>query len=131
MSNAFTLDALREETIARFEPTRVTLSDGTVVELKSILRVGQKAREAVIAAVEEVRELNGDEFDDEDELADELAGLISEAVAKIFRLIASKPKKLLAELDHEDAQIKASLHTAVLTRWIGESQLGEAVSSPS
>lgn len=129
MSNVFTLDALREETIRRYSPTEVDLGDGDSVELKSMLRLGEKDRKVVVSAIEE---LNALEVDDEDEDAVmEWAEAVVDACGKIFRVIASQPKKLVSKLDHEDPTIKANLHTAVLTRWVGESQLGEAKPSPA
>ena len=130
MSNVFTLDALREETIKRYAPTKLELSDGTAVELKSILKLRQKAREEVLAAIEEINDIEDPADDEDDELVGEWAEKICEAVSKIFRLIANSPRKLIAELEHDDPQIKANLYTAVLSKWIGESQVGEAESSP-
>lgn len=130
MSNVFTLDALRQETIRRYAPTEVDLGDGETVELKSLLRLREKDRKAVVAAIEEITDLEiGDE--DSEEAVEEWSEAVSEACSKIFRVIATAPKKLTAKLDHEDPTIKANLHTAVLTRWIGESQVGEAESSPT
>ncbi|AXH46768.1 tail assembly chaperone [Mycobacterium phage Acolyte] len=131
MSNVFTLDSLREETIRQFEPTKIELSDGSKVELKSILKIGEKAREAAMAVVDELQEIPEPEDDEDEEAVEEYAEAICEAVAKIFRLVTPKYKRLLAELDHEDPQIKATLHTSVLNRWIKGSQLGEAESSPA
>lgn len=130
MSNVFTLDALREETIKRYEPTVVVLSDESAVELKSVMRLGKKDRDAVLAAIEEINEL--DEFnDDDDDAVDEYAGKVCASIEKVFRLIADKPKRLLSELDHEVPAVKVGLYTAVLSRWMGESQLGEVESSPA
>ncbi|APC43176.1 tail assembly chaperone [Mycobacterium phage Jaan] len=125
MSNVFTLDSLREETLRRYAPTKIELSDGSQVELKSVLKLKKKAREAVQEALKEIDnldELAGDEDDEESDA--ELAEIVCEAIAKIIRLICTTPRKLLAELEHEDPQIKANLYTAVLTKWIGETQLG-------
>ena len=129
MSNVFTLDALREETIRRYAPTVIDLGDGETVELKSLLKLREKDRKAVLDVIEEINAIDYDEDDDEDAVA-EWAELIVEACGKIFKLIASSTKKLVAGLDHEDPTIKANLHTAVLSRWVGESQLGEAKPSP-
>lgn len=129
MSNVFTLDALREETIRRYSPTEVDLGDGETVELKSLLRLGEKDRKAVLAAIEEINDIDQDDEDDESVL--EWAEAVVDACSKIFRIISSSPKKLTTRLDHEDPTIKANLYTAVLTRWIGESQLGEAKPSPA
>lgn len=129
-ANVFTLDALREETIRRYAPTEIDLGDGETVELKSILRLGEKDRKAVLSAISEINDLEFDDDDDE-EAIEEWAEAVVDACGKIFKLIASQPKKLVAKLDHDDPTIKANLHTAVLTRWVGESQVGEAASLPS
>jgi len=130
MSNVFTLDSLREETIKRYEPLGIVLADGSTVELKSVLRLGKKDRESVLAAIEEINKL--DDFDeDDDDAVDEYALSVCASVEKVFRLIADKPKRLLSELDHDVPGIKVGLYTAVLSRWMGESQLGEVESSPA
>lgn len=132
MSNVFTLDALREETIKRYEPVSVQLADGSSIELKAVLRLGKKDREAVVAALDEMGKINTDEVDEDDEeVVAEYAEKVCEIIEKIFKLIASKPKRLISELDHDDPAIKANLYTAVLNKWIGETQLGEAESSPA
>lgn len=131
MGNVFTLDALREETIRRYAPTEVDLGDGTSVELQSILRLREKDRKAVMAAIEEINDLDFDDDDDDDEAIAEWSESVVESCEKIFRLVCSSPKKLLVRLDHDDPQIKANLHTAVLARWVGETQVGEAESSPA
>lgn len=130
MSNVFTLDALREETLKRYEPVEVILSDGSSVKLTPALRLSKKDRDAVMAAIDEINELDDLDEDDDDEV-DAYAESVCDSVEKIIKLIADKPKKLLVELDHDDPRIKVSLFTAVLSRWMGETQLGEAESSPS
>ncbi|QFG04498.1 tail assembly chaperone [Mycobacterium phage Jeeves] len=133
MSNVFTLDSLREETIKRYAPTKIELSDGSQVELKSVLKLKKPAREAVQAALKEIDNIDELVDEDDEDSDSEVSEIVCEAVAKIIRLIsgASASRRLLAELEHEDPQIKATLHTAVLTKWIGETQLGEAESSPA
>lgn len=130
MSNVFTLDAMRDEIVRRYAPTEIDLGDGDFVELKSILRLTEKDRKAVLAAIEEINALEVGE-DDDDEAAAEWAEAVIDSCAKIFRLVSSSPKKLVAKLDHEDPTIKASLYTAVLTRWVGDTQVGEAKPSPA
>jgi hypothetical protein len=127
-SNVFTLDSLREETERKFAPTVVALSDGSTVELKSLLRLGKKERDEALKAIEEINEIEPDEEDDSVDLYSEL---VCESIEKVFRLIANKPKRLIPELDHDDPSVKVSIYTAVLSRWMGESQLGEAESSQS
>lgn len=130
MSNTFTLDALRAETIRRYAPTEVDLGDGETVELKSLLRLREKERKAVIDAIEDINKLDYDEDADEDAVAEWSEGVVA-ACTKIFRLITDGHKKLVAGLEHEDPTIKANLFTAVLGRWVSESQLGEATPSPA
>jgi len=127
MSNVFTLDALREETIRRYAPTEVHLGDGDTVEMKSVMRLREKDRKTVVELLDELSDLS----DDDDEEDTEWAESITEVCSKIIRLVASSPKKLIAALDHDDPQIKANLFTAVLSRWIGETQVGEAQPSPT
>lgn len=130
-NNVFTLDALREETLRKYEPVVVELSDGSSIQLISALRLGKKDREEVIKAVDDIGEIN-DGFDDEDEeAANFYAEQVCDCIERIFRLIASKPKRLISELEHSDPKIKATLYTAVLGKWMGETQLGEAESSPA
>jgi hypothetical protein len=129
MSNVFTLDSLREATIRKFEPTKVGLKDGSVVELKSLLRLGNKTREAVIASITDMQAVTGEGEDGE--MSPEESDLLVESISKVFNLIASSPAKLLKELDDPDPLIKVSLMSDVLNRWIGGTQLGEADSSPS
>ncbi|QDP44610.1 tail assembly chaperone [Mycobacterium phage NothingSpecial] len=134
MTNVFTLDALREETRKKYEPVKIGISDDVTVELKPLLKLGKKSREAVAEAVKEIEDLPEIDEDDEDadELVDEYSLLICEAVAKVFRLIATSPRKLLAELDsEEDPRIRAELYAAVLRTWMKETQLGEAAPSPN
>ncbi|AMS01020.1 tail assembly chaperone [Mycobacterium phage ArcherNM] len=134
MTNVFTLDALKAETKKKYEPVLIGLSDDVTVELKPLLKLGKKSREAVVEAVKEMEDIP--EIDEEDEDADELIEeysiLACEVVAKVFRLIATSPRKLIAELDaEEDPRIRAELYAAVLRTWMRETQLGEAASSPN
>ena len=125
MSNVFTLEALRNETIRRYAPTEVELDDGNVIELASILRLGEKDRLAVVSVIEDINALEAGDSEDDESVA-EWAELVVDACAKIFKLITPAHKKLIAGLDHDDPTIKANLYTAVLTRWVSDTQVGEA-----
>lgn len=132
MSNVFTLDSLREETVRRYAPVVVELSDGSTVELKSLLRLRQKDREEVLDALNALSEYEDDPDVDEDDAVEAWAETATEACTRVYRLIVKGSlKRLLADLDDEDPTIKANLYTAVLGRWVSESQLGEAESSPA
>ena len=130
-NNVFTLDALRSETIRRYAPTVIDLGGGSEVELSSILRLREKDRKEVLNVIESLNEIELDEDADDDAELVDWSEAIVEACTKIFWLITPGYKKLVTKLDHDDPKIKANLFTAVLTRWVGESQLGEAESSPS
>ncbi|QJD50228.1 tail assembly chaperone [Mycobacterium phage Iwokeuplikedis] len=133
MTNVFTLDAVREVTKKKYSPVEIILSDESSVELKPLVRLGKKDREAVVAAIEEIKEINDldDDEDEDEELVDEYAGLVCDAIAKVFKLICSSPRKLIAALEDDDPRVKAEMYTTVLQAWMGETQLGEAESSPS
>ena len=129
-NNVFTLDALRSETIRRYAPTVIDLG-GSEVELSSILRLREKDRKEVLNIIESLNDIELDEDSDDEADLVEWSENIVDACTKIFRLITPGYKKLVTKLDHDDPKIKANLFTAVLTRWVGESQLGEAEPSPS
>ena len=126
MSNTFSLDSFRAEVTKKFSPVVVELSDETEVELKALLRLGEKDRKAVVASLKDITDLKSDDEEEDDELIEEYSELICDAVAKVLKVIASSPRKLLAELDHEDPRIKAALHTGVIEQWMSGAQLGEA-----
>lgn len=130
MSNVFDLDAFREAAVRRYSPTLVKVGDGAPIELKSLLKLGEKDREKVLAVFDEIGELAVDGNASDEEVA-EYAEKVCEASAQIFRLITRSHKRLLSKLDHEDPAIKAHLHTQVLTQWTDNSQLGEAEPSPA
>lgn len=127
MTNVFKLDDIRAEAERRFKPTTIELSDGSAVELRSLLRLGAKQREKVLATVDEINEMKDEDGEDEDFVSE----VVVDVVSRIVQTVADKPKKLLADLDHEDLGIKAAMHMKVLSAWMGSTQLGEAVSSPA
>ena len=134
MSNTFTLDALQKETRKKYEPVKIILEDGSSVELKPLIRLGSLARKAVIESIKDMNELDSEESteEDEDELADEYAQRICDSISKLLKLIATPHRKLIAQLDaEEDIRIRSELYTSILRHWTGETQVGEAQSSPS
>jgi len=131
MSNIFTLDSLREETERRYAPLVVELSDGSSVELKSLLRLRKKERDEVVEALNALSDYEDDPDDDEDEAIQAWSDLATDACGRIYRIIVKgSTKKLFADLDDDDPTIKANLYTALLNHWVSESQLGEVESSP-
>lgn len=125
MSNVFTLDSFREEVTRKFAPVKIQLSDGSLVELRSILRLKEDARKEVVGALNDFGDLDTNSEDES------VLELVVEAISKIFNLIADKPAKLLSELDSDDLLFKVSLMSDVLVKWGAETQLGEAKNSPT
>lgn len=113
MSNVFTLDSLREEADKQYKPLSVSLSDGTEVALKNILRLPAKGREAILKAVDAI---NKDDTSVE---------LIAKSIDSILKGVADKPAELLAELNG-DLAVSISL----IEKWMAGTQLPEAESSP-
>lgn len=129
-NNVFTLDALREETVKKFAPVKLSLSDGSEVELLSLLRLGKKARESVLATIDDMKSIGVES--DADDLTDEENELLIESVSGIFRTVASADAdKLLAELDGDDLMVKLALMMRVLSAWLEGAQVGEARNSLS
>ncbi|AWY03842.1 tail assembly chaperone [Gordonia phage Nedarya] len=126
MSNVFSLDAIRAEAERRFAPTKFEVGD-TVITLPSVLRIGEKSREKVFAAVDEITDFQAQEDQDDAEVA----AKVVEVAGRILTEVADRPKKLVAALEHDDIEVQAHLYMSVLTKWTGEVQLGEAESSPS
>ncbi|EKF23008.1 putative gp28 [Mycolicibacterium hassiacum DSM 44199] len=134
MTNVFTVDAFRAEVKKKYAPVLIGLSDDVTVELKPLLKLGKKTRDAVVEAIKEIEEIPEIDEDDEDadELVDEYSDRACKVIAKVFRLIATSPKKLINALDaEEDPQIRAELYAAVLRTYMEETQLGEAAPSPN
>ncbi|AWY03843.1 tail assembly chaperone [Gordonia phage Nedarya] len=119
MSNVFSLDAIRAEAERRFAPTKFEVGD-TVITLPSVLRIGEKSREKVFAAVDEITDFQAQEDQDDAEVA----AKVVEVAGRILTEVADRPKKLVAALEHDDIEVQAHLYMSVLTKWTGEVQLG-------
>lgn len=119
MSNVFTLDSLREEVESEFAPMKLTLSDGTEVVLRSLLRLKDKERAEVLETLKSL-DFKSDSEDDTPERVEQL----TKNVARVLELVSDNGKKLLKELDGD-----LLLMMKVLNRWMEETQLGEAQTS--
>ncbi|QFP95092.1 tail assembly chaperone [Gordonia phage MinecraftSteve] len=120
MTNIFKLDDIRSAAERRFAPTKFELGDGTVVALPSVLRLGEKAREKVFAAIDEITDIQDQDDKDDSEVAE----AVVEVTGRILAEVADRPKKLLASLEHDDIEVQAHLYMTVLTRWTKEVQMG-------
>lgn len=120
MGNIFTLDSLREEVEREFAPVEITLSDGSTVTLRNLIRLPKKQREAALAKLKEL-----DAAEESDEETDKF-GAVAEAALEILALVADDGKGLVKELDGD-----VGLTMKVLSVWMGASQPGEAQPSPA
>lgn len=123
MSNVFTLDSLREEAEKEFAPSKIELSDGSLIVLRNILRLGKKDRELVLEALDG---LNSSKDDAEEEDGGfEVVNQLADNAEVILSLVASDSQRLLEELDGDVA-----LMMSVIEKWMGDTQPGEASNSP-
>ena len=129
-TNHFTTDRLRETSIKKYAPVIIGLSDGTEVELLSLLRLKQERRESILETIDDLQKLR--DGDSEDDLSTEEYELLAESLSAIFPIIAKDhADRLLAELDHEDVEIKLDMLMQALTYWLQGAQVGEARNSLS
>jgi hypothetical protein len=131
MSNTFTLEALQEELENEYAPLVFQAGDEEFV-LQSLLRVGKKTREAVIAKLRTLQpepaegESPKTEVDMADLDEDEAVEAIGFVLAAVVKGGASKGKKLRAVLGDD-----LGLHMKLMEKWQGATQPGEAQDSPS
>lgn len=115
MTNSFTLDDLRAEVEKKYAPLQITLSDGTVVTLRHLLRLKDKVREQVVDTLKLLESTDGEDQD---------AAEMIDAATTVLKLVADQGTKLIRELDGD-----VTLIMAVLERWAESTQPGEATPS--
>lgn len=125
MSKIFTLDSMREEADKKFgAPVTITVSDGSEVHLRNILRLNKSSRDSVQKCLEQIQ-THSDKPEDDQDTGDAFA--LGDAVFAILEIAAGPDaKKLLKELDGDIA-----VALEVLNAWLEDSQVGEASSSES
>jgi hypothetical protein len=121
MGKLFTLDSLREEVEKEYEPVKIALSKGEEVTLRNLLRVNKTDRTAVLKALKDLEEIQGDDGVG----VDEVSQLVEAAETVLVKIAGPQGKKLITELDGDVALIMK-----VLEHWMGSSQPGEAQNSP-
>ncbi|WP_078323594.1 phage tail assembly protein [Mycobacteroides salmoniphilum] len=125
MSNTFSLDDIRDAAQRKFCPLKISLSDGSEVELRGFIRLDESEREIVKDSIEIIKPLL--EGDSADDIPDEDKALIVEALIDVIAAIAGKGgDRLVEELGDE---FPVLLH--VFETWMVESRLGEAATSPT
>lgn len=118
------LDNIQAEADKTFgAPAKLQLRDGTVIQLRNILRLPQVEREKVTAQLTQINTLQ-DKPDDERTMED--VDALSDIAFEILRNVASDPDRLVKELNGDLA-----VALKVLQGWMEETQAGEADSSES
>jgi len=120
MGNVFTLDSLRAEVDKDFSPAKITLSDGSTVVLRNLLRLKKKDRDAVLEKLTELDKVSGEGIS-----VDDIATAV-DVISGVLTVVADHPKELLKELDG-DLQVAMK----VLEVWMEATQPGEASNSPA
>ncbi|WP_100460597.1 phage tail assembly protein [Mycobacteroides abscessus] len=120
MSNTFSLDDIRDAARRKFCPLKISLSDGSEVELRGFIRLDESERGIVKDSIEILKPLM--ESESADEIPEEDKALIAEALIDVIAAIAGKGgDQLVEELGTE---FPVLLH--VFETWMVESRLGEA-----
>lgn len=125
MSNSYSLDDLKRDLDKEFAPVEIQVGNETVV-LRNLMRIGEKEREAVLAALNEMDKVDPER--EEQELSPEEMATLTGAVNLILETVADKGKgkKLVAAINGDLA-----LAMRVLEKWIEATQPGEAQNSPA
>jgi hypothetical protein len=126
MSNTFSLDDLRAEVENEFQPVVITVSDGTEVSLRNLLRLPKKDRDAVMRLVTDLQDLNDTVADENGEAGAEDADRLVDTASQILALVADNGKKLIKELDGD-----LTLTMRVLEKWMASTSSGKAPQSAS
>ena len=118
--NTYTLEDLKKATQRRLAPTRLALGDDLEVELKSVFRLGKKARDKVNETLRGLDEIAKGE--------DEDAAVLQtiEAVGDILREITPAADQVLAAVDDPDPLVTSSLLGDILNLWLERTSAGEA-----
>lgn len=120
MSNTFSLDDIRDAARRKFCPLKISLSDGSEVELRGFIRLDESERGIVKDSIEILKPLM--ESESADEIPEDDKALIAEALIDVIAAIAGKGgDQLVEELGTE---FPVLLH--VFETWMVESRLGEA-----
>ena len=117
MVNSFTLDDLRAEVEREYAPLEITLSDGSTVTLKHLLRLPKKTRDKVVDTLKTLETKEGEE-PEVDEMVD--------AATSVLKMVSDHGAALVKELDGD-----VTLIMRVLERWMASTQPGEAQPSPA
>ncbi|WP_431781702.1 phage tail assembly protein [Streptomyces chumphonensis] len=116
---------LQREAHTKYTDLPLELEDGTVVELRNLLRLDDKARKTAQVLLAAMEEDKGEQIEGSDAL-DQLTHQ-ENVLRDLFLLVADKPEALRPEVDRWDLALKLY----VLEMYTEGTQAGEASSSPS
>jgi hypothetical protein len=123
-SNTYSFDDLAKATRRRLGPTRLVLGDDVEVELPSVFRLAEKTREKIYKLLRELDSIGEDADTD-----DEKYQLLYTQTADILLLATPEAQKILdlvEDSSDEDWLLAASLLGEVLSKWMENTQVGEA-----
>ena len=109
-----------------FQPVVITVSDGTEVSLRNLLRLPKKDRDAVMRLVTDLQDLNDTVADENGEANTDDADRLVDTASEILALVADNGKKLIKELDGD-----LTLTMRVLEKWMASTSSGKAPQSDS
>jgi hypothetical protein len=126
MSNVYSLDTLKNDLDKEFAPLKLEI-DGDELVLRNLMRVNDKDRDEVLAALKVVEE-NAKDEDDEDEQSPEEIAAMSAAITTVIRCVTAggKGEKLVQAIDGD-----LMLGMRVMELWTEATQPGEAQNSPA
>lgn len=124
MSNIYTLDDLKNDLDREFAPLTIQIGDDNLV-LRNLMRVNEKDRETILAALKTVEDSSGKE---EDDLGVDEVTALGQAINTVLQLIVGDDKgaKLVAYVDGD-----LMLAMKIMELWTGATQPGEAQNSPA
>ncbi|QHB36913.1 tail assembly chaperone [Mycobacterium phage Roary] len=119
MTNIYTLDKIRTAAKKKYAPVTITLSDETEVELRGLIRLGEKEREKVKSNLEVMELL--DKGEGLDDMSDSDKELVADGLNEILKQLAPglDGRRLVSEIDSDLPTLMEVIGT-----WIEESQLG-------
>lgn len=121
MTNMYTLDSIRNAAKKKYAPVTVGLGDGTEVELRGTIRLGQRERDKVKENLEVMELLDKGEGVDDISASDK--ELVVDGLNEIIKILAPgiDGRRLVSEIDGDLPTL-----IEVVNTWMKESQLGEA-----
>jgi hypothetical protein len=123
MSNVYNLDSLKADLDREFAPLSLEVG-GEKLVLRNLMRINEKEREAVLAALKEVE---SSDLDEENAKVEDLSALGTHIETILKTVVADgKGPKLVENIGGDIA-----LSTKLIELWVEATQPGEAENSPA